>query len=85
MGSEPVKCVLIYPIYRPLRVVHSALYTRVLLNLRKAAAQASSTYHGDFTIHTTLAFEHPVLTDMESRRDGEPLSSYALTELGHRG
>ncbi|EJF63557.1 hypothetical protein DICSQDRAFT_167621 [Dichomitus squalens LYAD-421 SS1] len=76
---------LSYSMQMPLRVVHSALCTRVLLNLREAAAQASSTHYADFTVQTTLAFEHPAFTDMESREDGRPLSSYALTELGHHG
>ncbi|TBU29436.1 hypothetical protein BD311DRAFT_777571 [Dichomitus squalens] len=76
---------LSYSMQMPLRVVHSALCTRVLLNLREAAAQASSAHHADFTVQTTLAFEHPAFTDMESREDGRPLSSYALTELGHHG
>ena len=64
---------------RPLRVVHSALCTRVLLNLRKAAGRVSRTDAGDFTIQTTVAFAHGH-TDLESRGEG-PLSSYELTEL----
>ena len=43
---------------RPLRVVHSALCTRVLINLRKAAVQPSGMRLDDFTQHTTLAFDH---------------------------
>ena len=68
---------------RPLRVVHSALCTRVLLNLRKAAARGSRTEVGDFTIQTTVAFAQPGPTDLESRGEG-PLPSYDLTELRHQ-
>ncbi|TBU42337.1 hypothetical protein BD309DRAFT_991780 [Dichomitus squalens] len=43
----------------PLRVVHSALCTRVLLNLRKAAARSSGqTLDGYTDRQTTLAFDH---------------------------
>ncbi|KAI1789443.1 hypothetical protein LXA43DRAFT_974278 [Ganoderma leucocontextum] len=73
---------LSYSMQMPLRVVHSALCTRVLLNLRKAAARVSRTDVGDFTIQTTVAFAHPAYMDIESRGEG-PLSSYDLTELRH--
>ena len=44
---------------RPLRVVHSALCTRVLLNLRKAAAQfPGETLDGSSHQQTTLEFYH---------------------------
>lgn len=47
-------------IYRPLRVAHSALGTRVLLNLRRAAAESSSGMslsRDTYVQHTTLVFE----------------------------
>ena len=44
-------------ISRSLRTVHSALCTRVLLNLRKAAASGSNSRADEFTIMTTLALE----------------------------
>ena len=43
---------------RGLRTVHSALCTRVLLNLRKVAARAAPTRHeGELDFLTTLALE----------------------------
>ena len=67
-------------------MVHSALCTRVLLNLRKAAARVSSTEIDDFTLGT-LAFEHPTTqTDADTELHGEaPLSSYELNELDRCG
>ncbi|KAI1798342.1 hypothetical protein LXA43DRAFT_979923 [Ganoderma leucocontextum] len=43
-------------LHRPLRTVHSALCTRVLINLRKAAVCTSGTTMGEFTMDTTLVF-----------------------------
>ncbi|TBU54389.1 hypothetical protein BD310DRAFT_78631 [Dichomitus squalens] len=40
-----------------LRTAHSALCTRVLLNLKKAAAAAEDSRAGEFTVETTLALE----------------------------
>lgn len=42
--------------HRSLRTAHSALCTRVLLNLRKAAAGAENSRANEFTM-TTLALE----------------------------
>ena len=67
---------------RPLRVVHSALCTRVLLNLRKATGRVSRTDAGDFTIQTTVAFAHGH-TDLESHGEA-PLSSYELGEFRYQ-
>ncbi len=45
--------------YRPLQVIHSALCTRVLLNLRKASTHSSDGIHTDEVArHSTLAFDH---------------------------
>ena len=43
--------------HRAVRTVHSALCTRVLLNLRKAAASASNSRADGLTTMTTLALE----------------------------
>ncbi len=63
---------LVLCLARPLRAVHSALCTRVFLNLRKAAAQECPS-NPEFTMLTTLAFDHdhPV----------EPDTYFALEEL----
>ncbi|CDO69065.1 hypothetical protein BN946_scf184992.g14 [Trametes cinnabarina] len=42
----------------PLRVVHSTLCTRVLLNLRKVAARMSGITLDEFTRRSHIAFEH---------------------------
>ena len=42
--------------------MHSALCTRVFLNLRKAAAKECPT-NAEFTMLTTLAFDHPAASD----------------------
>ncbi|RDX46624.1 hypothetical protein OH76DRAFT_1355587 [Lentinus brumalis] len=43
----------------PLQVIHSALCTRVLLNLRKASTHSSDGIHTDEVArHSTLAFDH---------------------------
>ena len=51
--------IVLMPCSRPLRVVHSTLVTRVLLNLRQSAAMTSdSTGYGDQTrFTTTLGWE----------------------------
>ena len=67
---------------RSLRVVHSALCTRVLLNLRKAAADGFRNDVGDFTIQTTIAFGHPAYADLELQGE-DRLSTYDLTDRGH--
>ena len=71
---------------RPLRVVHSALCTRVLLNLRKAAAADSSggriTGADDLTRHTTLAFA-PGGQNTVSSSDSEGLSSRDMGEYSY--
>ena len=41
-------------IYRPLRILHSTLCTRVLLNLRKAAARRSSMTLDEYVSQTAL-------------------------------
>ena len=48
---------------RPLRAVHSALCTRVFLNLRKAAAKECPT-NPEFTMLTTLAFDYHAELEM---------------------
>ena len=67
---------LLVSIYRSLRTVHSALCTRVLLNLRKAAASGSNSRADEFTIMTTLALESlpmfaPVRDDASDDCEGE--------------
>ncbi|KAI0708124.1 hypothetical protein C8T65DRAFT_650696 [Cerioporus squamosus] len=48
----------------PLRVIHSALCTRVLLNLRRASTQSSDGIDtDDVDRHTVLAFERPPVSD----------------------
>ncbi len=44
---------------RPHRAVHSTLCSRVLLNLRKAAAQSSGISWDEFNKRSQLAFERP--------------------------
>ncbi|KAI1789440.1 hypothetical protein LXA43DRAFT_580255 [Ganoderma leucocontextum] len=56
----------------PLRAVHSALCTRVFLNLRKAAAKECPT-NPEFTMLTTLAFDHPVEPDAQFAHELEEL------------
>ena len=67
-------------------MVHSALCTRVLLNLRKAAAADSSggriTGADDLTRHTTLAFA-PGGQNTVSSSDSEGLSSRDLDEYSY--
>ncbi|KAI0765101.1 hypothetical protein C8Q74DRAFT_1431025 [Fomes fomentarius] len=51
----------------PLRVIHSALCTRVLLNLRKAAsASPDATLNDTFSKHTTIAFHHSTSEHVDS-------------------
>ncbi|KAI0746366.1 hypothetical protein C8Q80DRAFT_768160 [Daedaleopsis nitida] len=59
----------------PLRVVHSALCTRVLLNLRKAAADMSGVSLDEYTRHTTMAFDRPKYYISETTSD------YPLSEI----
>lgn len=59
------------PPYRPLRTVHSALCTRVLINLRKAAAHISKSTLSEFTMDTTLAFRSVDVTSLRSLEPGE--------------
>ena len=63
---------LVLCLARPLRAVHSALCTRVFLNLRKAAAQECPS-NPEFTMLTTLAFDHD--------HPGEPDTYFALEDL----
>ncbi|EJF64314.1 hypothetical protein DICSQDRAFT_53677, partial [Dichomitus squalens LYAD-421 SS1] len=63
---------------RPLRAVHSALCTRVVLNLRKAAARMSDMSLDDFTRQTTLQFDHA-----DTSGDAEDPLSYELGEVGY--
>ncbi|KAI0765102.1 hypothetical protein C8Q74DRAFT_1370958 [Fomes fomentarius] len=54
----------------PLRVIHSALCTRVLLNLRKAAsASPEATLNGTLSKHTTIAFHHSASERVDSDDD----------------
>ena len=52
---------------RPVRAIHSALCTRVLLNLRAAAAQTSELPTTTYVKVTALAFEDPY---SYTRREG---------------
>lgn len=51
---------------RPHRAVHSTLCSRVLLNLRRAAAATSGLSLDDFNRRTQLAFERPMSCDDDS-------------------
>ncbi|TBU37519.1 hypothetical protein BD309DRAFT_876250, partial [Dichomitus squalens] len=62
----------------PLRALHSALCTRVVLNLRKAAARMSDMSLDDFTRQTTLQFDHA-----DTSGDAEDPLSYELGEVGY--
>ena len=55
--------------FRPVRAIHSALCTRVLLNLRAAAARSSELPTTTFARVTALAFEDPY-SDSYTRREG---------------
>ncbi|PIL27812.1 hypothetical protein GSI_10966 [Ganoderma sinense ZZ0214-1] len=59
-----------FSMQQSLRTVHSALCTRVLLNLRKAAAIGSNSRADEFTIMTTLALES--LPMFAPSRDEDP-------------
>ncbi|KAI1789431.1 hypothetical protein LXA43DRAFT_1096318 [Ganoderma leucocontextum] len=75
---------LSYSMQMPLRVVHSALCNRVLLNLRKAAGSMPSQETDSSGVLTTVEFQHEPITsvmDLESR--GDTLTSYTLGELGY--
>ncbi|KAM5541783.1 hypothetical protein V8D89_004512, partial [Ganoderma adspersum] len=73
---------LSYSVQMPLRVVHSALCNRVLLNLRKAAACVPSQDGQDSSaVMTTVVFHHQPTTNLEP--SGEKLTSYTLGELGY--
>ena len=74
------ECLLL--IVRPLRVVHSALCNRVLLNLRRAAACMPSQDGRDSSaVLTTVVFHHQPMTDTESSED--ILTNYTFGELGY--
>lgn len=78
-GAHPEVCL---PIFRPLRVVHSALCNRVLLNLRKAAAcMPSQEDQENSAALTTVVFHDQLTTGLES--SGETLTSYTIGELGY--
>ncbi|KAI0701606.1 hypothetical protein C8Q76DRAFT_234919 [Earliella scabrosa] len=67
----------------PLRVVHSALCTRVFLNLRKAAARTSGVTLGDFTVReTSLAFARPH-SDSPRAHALESSDELELEDLGY--
>ncbi|KAM5541797.1 hypothetical protein V8D89_004526 [Ganoderma adspersum] len=73
---------LSYSVQMPLRVVHSALCNRVLLNLRKAAACIpSQDDQENSAVLTTVVFHRQPTTDLES--NGDTLTSYTLGELGY--
>ena len=67
---------------RPLRVAHSTLCTRVLLNLRKAAAMTAygDISLGDFARSTNLAFE--TAPRQSQPQDDVPLD-FALQDYGY--
>ena len=56
---------------RSLRTAHSALCTRVLLNLRKAAASGMNSRAGEFTVMTTLALDSLPMFAPCDDEDGE--------------
>ncbi len=72
IDSHSPGVVFAHCIASPLRAVHSALCTRVFLNLRKAAAQECPS-DPEFTMLTTLAFDHD--------HPGEPDAYVAPEEL----
>ena len=69
-------------LHRPLRTVHSALCTRVLLNLRKVAARASPTGREESDFLTTLALEpFPEYSDtQESDYSMPPTEDFELQD-----
>ena len=61
---------------RPLRVVHSALCTRVLLNLRKAASATTGATLNSYEKQATLVFDHElVFPQLPNIEDIETASS----------
>ena len=61
--------------------MHSALCTRVLLNLRKAAANQCPS-DPDFTLATTLAFDRALDSDAGSEHELEAMTAYGSRVTG---
>ena len=66
---------------RPVRAIHSALCTRVLLNLRKVAAKSSSLPLSEFTQVTQIAFEHDFARNLDTEHHAVEIE----LELEERG
>ena len=63
---------------RPLRVVHSALCTRVLLNLHKAASATTGSVLNSYEKQATLVFDHElVIPHIPNTEDIETASESA--------
>ncbi|KAH9918714.1 uncharacterized protein BXZ73DRAFT_105112 [Epithele typhae] len=72
---------LVFTIQMPLRVIHSALCSRVLLNLRKAAALSSRASLHDFSRITAIALENVDLPTLQEI--GLDQCSHELQETGY--
>ena len=56
-------CCVLLTAHSPVRTIHAALCTRVLLNLRAAAARSSGIDVDDYSRNTTLQFHHNSMSE----------------------